>query len=281
MVGNDQRVSFWKGTWCGDGPLCVSFLPFLVRSSWSKRSLGEGCLVQDSKGERRGGGGRVGALALLGPLTIERWRAFCYTCVVRNWSWKRRIGCSGWNFLEKVTLQSLELGSLVLFPMKNIWKSCVQPKVSFFAWEASWGKVLTLNQVKKMGWALASRCYFCQAEEEFIDHLLLHCEKIRALWEMLLTLFGVSWVFLSSVRETLLGWIGFFVGKKHKTVWRAGPLCIFWTVWKTRNITFEDEMLSIQRLETFFLNSLWSETTLFIKGCPSIFVKFIDWVGSR
>ena len=25
VMGNGQRVSFWKDTWCGDTPLCVSF----------------------------------------------------------------------------------------------------------------------------------------------------------------------------------------------------------------------------------------------------------------
>ena len=105
-----------------------------------------------------------------------------------------------------------------------------------------------------MRWALANRCYFCRVEEESIDHLLLHCEKTRALWVMLFTLFGVSWVFPSSVRETLLGWTGSFEGKKHKLIWRAAPLCIFWTVWKTKNsIAFEDEVLSIQRLKTSFI----------------------------
>ena len=81
-------------------------------------------------------------------------------------------------FSTKSLYKALESGSSVLFPMKNIWKSCVQPKVSFFSWEASWGKFLTLDQVKKRGWALANRCYFCQVEEESIDHLLLHCEKM-------------------------------------------------------------------------------------------------------
>ena len=86
-------------------------------------------------------------------------------------------------------------------------------------------------------------------------------EKRGAVWELLFTLFGVSWVFPSTVRETLLGWNGLFVGKRRKIVWRAGPLCIFWTIWKTRNrIAFDDEVLSIQRLKTSFLNSLWSKT---------------------
>ena len=71
--------------------------------------------------------------------------------------------------------------------------------------------------------------------EEAIDHLLFHYSKTRVLWDLLLTLFGVSWVLSSSVRETLLSWHGSFVGKKHRKVWRAAPLYIFWTVWKVRN----------------------------------------------
>ena len=37
----------------------------------------------------------------------------------------------------------------VQFPYSNIWSTCVPTKVSFFAWEAYWGKVLTLDQLKK------------------------------------------------------------------------------------------------------------------------------------
>ena len=82
-------------------------------------------------------------------------------------------------------------------------------------------------------------------------------------------------MFLSSVRETLLGWNGFF-----KLVWRAGPVCIFWIVWKTKNkIAFKDEVLSIQRLKTSFLNSLWLGTKLFTKDGPSTFLELLDWVG--
>ena len=35
-----------------------------------------------------------------------------------------------------------------LFPVQSIWNPIVHLKVGFFAWEASWGKVLKLNQLK-------------------------------------------------------------------------------------------------------------------------------------
>ena len=49
--------------------------------------------------------------------------------------------------------------------------------------------------------------------EESINHLLLHCEKTRGVWMLLFSLFGVSWVFPSSVKETLVEWRGSFVDK--------------------------------------------------------------------
>ena len=69
-----------------------------------------------------------------------------------------------------------------------------------------------------------------------------------------LSFFGVSWVFPRSVKETLLGWRGSFVGKKRKVAWQLGPLCLFWVIWKARNsIAFEDCGLSIQRLKVSFM----------------------------
>ena len=99
--------------------------------------------------------------------------------------------------------------------------------MGFFAWEASWGKVLTLDQLKKRGWTLANRCFLCCVEEESIDHILIHCTKARVLWELLFVFFGLMWVLPYSVRDTLLGWRGINLGKKRSKVWMAAPLCLF------------------------------------------------------
>ena len=61
-------------------------------------------------------------------------------------------------------------------------------------------------------------------------------------------------MFLSMVSETLLGWKGSFVGKKWLKLWKAAPLCIFWSIWKEKNrIAFEKGEIYIQRLKGILL----------------------------
>ena len=130
-------------------------------------------------------------------------------------------------FFVKSLYKSLVSSSPASFTSSAIWNVYVQPRVSFFGWEATWGKALTLDQLQKRGWPLVNRCYLCQRHEESIDHILLHCAKARTLWALLCSLFGVQWVLPATVKATLLGWDGSFVGKKRKGVWRANPLCLF------------------------------------------------------
>ena len=118
-----------------------------------------------------------------------------------------------------------------LFPSGSIWRSSVPPKIAFFAWEASWGKVLTLNQLQRREHLLVNRCFLCLSKVGTIDHLLLHCAKTRVLWNHFFSLFGVSWILSCSIKETLLGWHGSFVGKARKKASQVPPLCIFWTIW--------------------------------------------------
>ena len=282
-VGNGRRVSFWRDRWCGDAPLCDSF-PSIYALSIEKEAWVADVwdpLVQ---------GGRGG------------WNP-CFSRALNDWEveeaelflgclhGKRVIGDEDdkvvWTetksgiFSAKSLYLALEADCPSSFPSSCIWKVWVQPKISFFAWEAAWGKALTLDLVQRRGWSLANRCYMCMEKEETIDHLLLHCSKTRVLWELLFSLFGVSWVMPCSVRETLLSWQTSSVGKKHRKVWRAAPLHIFWTVWKARNrLAFKDDDISIQWLKYSFLCSLWSEAKLFIVECPQTLVNFIDWVGS-
>ena len=51
------------------------------------------------------------------------------------------------SFSIKYLYSILEAWSVELFTTSVVWNVCVPPKVSFFALWATWGKVLTLNQL--------------------------------------------------------------------------------------------------------------------------------------
>lgn len=92
--------------------------------------------------------------------------------------------------------------------------------------------MLTLDKLQRRGRQPANRCFFCQENEESIGPILLHFVKMRLLWKLLFSVFGIVQVLPASIRQALEEWNRFFVGIKRKEVWRAAPLCLFRTVWK-------------------------------------------------
>ena len=84
------------------------------------------------------------------------------------------------------------------------------------------------------------------------------------------------------MKKTLLGWHELFVGKARKKAWQVAPLCIFWTMWKERNlIAFDNEELSFQILKNSFVCNLWSWSKVSIDMNPISLISFIDWLGSK
>ena len=81
------------------------------------------------------------------------------------------------NFSVKSLNSVLEPGDSII-PKKHHLEILCTPKVTFFAWEATWGKALILDQVQRRGYSLANRCFFCHSEEE-VDHILLYYVQRR------------------------------------------------------------------------------------------------------
>ena len=97
-------------------------------------------------------------------------------------------------FSVKSSYDLLEGGRQQIVPVKMIWNPIVPTKVGFFVWEVWWGKILTMDQLKKRGFSLANRCLFCGQTEEVLEHLFIHCPKIWNLWTTLFSLSKSGWV---------------------------------------------------------------------------------------
>ena len=122
----------------------------------------------------------------------------------------------------------------------------------------------------------------CEEEEETIDHLLIHCKFAKMLWDLLLSIVGISWVVPNTVLHTLIAWQGAAVGKKRKKIWLAAPLCLFWNLWRARNrLVFDNEAPSVQRIKANFVTNLWSWAKMHRVDNTSSIVDFFTWLGSR
>ena len=139
---------------------------------------------------------------------------------------------------------------------------------------------MTLEQLKRCGRSLANRCCLCEEDEGTIDHLSIHCKTARMLWVLSLTIVGTTWVFLHSVRQTLLAWQGVHVGKKRKKIWMVAPSCLFWTLWQERNrVVFDNGVNNAQIIKANFLSNLWNWTNLYSVVNTTSFVDFLVWLG--
>ena len=122
----------------------------------------------------------------------------------------------------------------------------------------------------------------CEEDEENIDHLLIHCKRAKMLWNLLLSIFGTSWVFPQTVLQTLLAWQGATVGNKRKRIWLAGPPCLFWTLWRVRNrLSFENEGTNDQKIKANFVTNLWAWANVCREDKANSVVDFITWLGGR
>ena len=81
--------------------------------------------------------------------------------------------------------------TLLSFPWRMLWQSKVPPRVAFFSWFVSLGKILTIDNFRRRRVLVLDWCYMCKRCKELVDHLLLHCPVAWELWSLLFCLFGI------------------------------------------------------------------------------------------
>jgi hypothetical protein len=128
------------------------------------------------------------------------------------------------------------------FPWKRVWNSKVPSRVALFIWTAALGRILTTDNLRRRRILILDWCCMCQSDGESVNHLLLHCRVAQELWNMILNMFGVSWVMPRNVVDLFSCWSG-NVGKGDAgVIWRVIPHCLMWCLWGERNArTFVEE----------------------------------------
>ena len=132
--------------------------------------------------------------------------------------------------------------------------------------------MLTLNQLKKEGFQLTSRCPLCHKDEESLEHLLIHCLAVWGIWVAIISLPGMDWVCPLLAKDLMVEWKAFPVRKKARKIWKMIPSSLFWEIWKERNkiFFFLNENFSSSRLKQAFINSLTTWVGLIYEGDYSI-----------
>jgi hypothetical protein len=89
----------------------------------------------------------------------------------------------------------------------------------------------------------------CKRSDESVDHLLLHCEVTSALWTVIFSHHGLSWVTLNQVIDLFACWRGLYDSSKSAIVWKMMLSCLLWCLWrKMIERSFEDRKRTVVEL---------------------------------
>jgi hypothetical protein len=64
----------------------------------------------------------------------------------------------------------------------------------FFAWSAALGKILTMDDLRKLHVIVVNWCCMYKKSGDSVDRLLLHCEIASSLWNSIFSRVGLAWV---------------------------------------------------------------------------------------
>ncbi|KAG2724440.1 hypothetical protein I3760_01G016600 [Carya illinoinensis] len=114
----------------------------------------------------------------------------------------------------------------------------------------------------------------CKKDGESVNHLFLHCEVSRFLWDEVLSWTGLHWVMPKDVVDLMVGWKGLKGCKKAASVWKMIPPCLMWCLWIERNRRcFDDKERTLEDLRVFFMGTLgyWAKVYVMVDNFLNLF----------
>ncbi|WMV38706.1 hypothetical protein MTR67_032091 [Solanum verrucosum] len=143
-------------------------------------------------------------------------------------------------------------------PWKQIWKSNTPTKIKCFTWLVCRRACLTQERLKKRGFQIVSRCFFCHEKEETNNHLFLHCRVTAQIWYLFQSIIQDPWVVPEHTADLLNCWMRRGGSKTQKKWWNLVPSCIWWSIWKERNNRcFKNITNPMQKVKENCINTLY------------------------
>jgi hypothetical protein len=277
-VGIGDRIHFWIERWCGDRPLKDIF-PDLYACASNRQATIDSILSHSALGSRSDW--NVQFIRNFNDWEVEGVASF-FEFLHSNFSFREGGDGLRWRlkgneiFDIRSFYTALRHSHPVLFPWKAIWGVHAPRRVFFFAWSASWGRILTADNLMRRGYHLAGWCCMCRRDGETTNHLLIHCEVASGLWSFVFRKFGILWVLPGCVRDLFFGWYN-GLGKLHSKIWNMVPLCLLWTLWRERNSRiFENSERTKSQLLELFSNTLYDWAVAWgYSRCDSV-ISFLD-----
>ena len=164
-VGLGSWVSFWHDRWCLDRPLKELF-PRLFEFSLNQNDTVASVLVPQGMGQPR-------VWNVLFGRDCNDWEldemATFLSLIHSHTPRGDEVDKLVWGpsrkgiFDSRTFYHELHNPSAICFPWKCIWRVKALPRVAFFMWSATWGRILTCDNLKKKG--------LC------VSQLVLHVQK--------------------------------------------------------------------------------------------------------
>ena len=84
---------------------------------------------------------------------------------------------------EAYLLKSKQEQEEQLQDWKQLWRNRWWPKVTMFTWLVGRGRILTWDQIQKIGFLGPPRCSLCEQDIETQEHILNSCLVAQQQWE--------------------------------------------------------------------------------------------------
>ena len=143
--------------------------------------------------------------------------------------------------------------------LQKLWGGLVPVRIEVFFWLALMGKINTKVKLASHNIIPSSEvlCPLCSQEPEDLSHLFITCPFAKSLWGWWCQIWGLSWVWPSSLASAFEQWNFPCKNKFFKKIWTAVFQVILWSIWKERNNrTFNNMSNSVQETQNMILMRL-------------------------